>query len=631
MPAPRRSPTLAGVASPTLIAQVRDELARHLPFAQMEPAALEALLAAAEQVYFAPGERVLAPEDGPVDHLLVIRQGSITGRRSAHESSSAFEYESGDVFPVGALLGARPVAARYEARTDSFCLRVPAESVRRVAASSAPFADFLHRRVLQLLDASREALRVAYASQTLAEQSLERPLRDCIRRAPVSVAPHAPLGEALTLMHEQRIGSLLVQGPGGDLQGILTRHDVLARIALPQLALTAPVEVAMSRPVHALEADASAQDAAILMSRHGIRHVPVTERGRLVGLVSERDLFALQRLSLMQVSNAIRAAEDVPTLALVADDIRRFARNLLAQGIGARQLTELVSHLNDALTGRLVGIVAAQCGVDLSRACWLAFGSEGRSEQTIATDQDNGLVFESDDPQRDRPAWLAFARRANDALDRCGYPLCRGNVMASNPECCLTPAEWLARFTRWMEHGAPADLLAASIYFDLRPLAGRADLTHGLGELLARHAPRLPRFMKQLAGNALERRVPLNWHGGFEAPRVDLKLNGTAIVVDAARVYALAHGAAVTGTRARLEAVGPALGVPALELEGWIGAFEYLQMLRLRAQIDVASGGAASPNEVEVDALNDIDRRVLKESLRVARRLQQRLELDYLR
>ena len=47
------------------------------------------------------------------------------------------------------------------------------------------------------------------------------------------------------------------------------------------------------------------------MSRHGFRHVPVTEQGRVVGIVSERDLFAMQRLSLEQVS-AIRAAQDAP-------------------------------------------------------------------------------------------------------------------------------------------------------------------------------------------------------------------------------------------------------------------------------------------------------------------------------
>ena len=232
----------------------------------------------------------------------------------------------------------------------------------------------------------------------------------------------------------------------------------------------------MSAPVHTLDVDAhrAGRGAADVAPRHPPCAGDASD-GRVVGIVSERDLFAMQRLSLKQVSTRDpRRAATWPRCALARSEIRHFARNLLGQGVGARQLTELISHLNDVLTERLVRLVRGAHGMDLQRACWLAFGSEGRGEQTIATDQDNGLVFASDDAERDRPAWLALAREVNEALDACGYPLCKGNVMASNPACCLTPAEWCARFDHWIEQGAPEDLLNASIYFDFRPLAGNA-------------------------------------------------------------------------------------------------------------------------------------------------------------
>ena len=394
-----------------------------------------------------------------------------------------------------------------------------------------------------------------------------------------------------------------------------------------------------------------AQDAALLMSRHGIRHVPVTDAndpaGRVVGILSERDLFALQRLSLKQVSTAIRAAPDVDTLRVVAADIRRFARSLLGQGVRARQLTELISHLNDVLTERLVTLVAVRHGVDMARLCWLAFGSEGRSEQTIATDQDNGIVFDSDEPARERPALLAFAREVNETLDACGYPLCKGNVMASNPDCCLTGDEWALRFADWIEHGAPEDLLSASIYFDFRPLAGNAALLQPLHATVHSGKAVPPRFIKQLAQNALGRRVPLNWRGAIDTkPRdgqhlLDLKMNGTAIFVDAARLFALAHGVAATGTRERLAAATQAMNVPARESQAWISGFEFLQLLRLRVQLPRQAGSAAqslrpadpdaNPNLLDLDSLDELDLRLLKETLRVARGLQQRMELDYLR
>jgi CBS domain-containing protein len=631
--------------SPAMVANLRAELMRFAPFAQMAPAHVDRFVVGSAECYYAPGEVVLDPSHGTVTQLWLIRRGSVSGRRGGQEAA-VHEHEAGDLFSIGAALAQRATHATYTANADTFCLALPLASMRTLARDSAPFADFLNGRVQQLLDLSRQALQSAYASQSLAEQSLATPLGALLRRAVFTVPRATPLVDALRAMHDRRIGSVLVADDDGAAVGILTRHDALGRVTLPGLALTTPIDTVMSAPVHVLSTRHSAQDAAIAMSRHGIRHLPVTDaddaHGRVVGIVSERDLFALQRLSLKQVSSAIRAATDTNTLQSLAGDIRRFARNLLGQGVGARQLTELISHLNDVLTERMVALLAARHGVDLARVCWLAFGSEGRSEQTIATDQDNGIVFASDDAERDRPALLAFAREVNEALDACGYPLCKGNVMASNPACCLTPDEWRARFAAWIDHGAPEDLLNASIYFDFRPLAGASALAVPMREAVTNQAVRNPRFVKQMADNALRAGPALTWTGAIDTASqggqqvVDLKLRGTAIYVDAARLYALAHGVPATGTRARFEAAARALGVPAHEAEGWTGGFEVLQMLRLRVQLDAHSRSAVdaadgNPNLVDVSALNDIDRRMLKESLRVARRLQQRIELDYSR
>ncbi len=154
-----------------------------------------------------------------------------------------------------------------------------------------------------------DALRFAYASQTLAEQALATPLHDLARRELVAVRPDTPLSQALATMFERRVGSMLVLDDAGAAQGILTRHDILGRVTLPGRSLAEPISSVMTTPVVTIEGTATAQDAALTMSRHGFRHLPVTERGRVVGIVSERDVFAMQRLSLEQVGGAIRAAQ----------------------------------------------------------------------------------------------------------------------------------------------------------------------------------------------------------------------------------------------------------------------------------------------------------------------------------
>ncbi|MFN7446551.1 MAG: DUF294 nucleotidyltransferase-like domain-containing protein [Curvibacter sp.] len=622
----------AQIPSGSLLGNLRQELARYTPFSQMVVGDLDFFLSHTEQLYFAPGEILVEPSHGEVKQLFFVRRGAVSGKRGlADLSGGAFEYETGDLFPVSAAIARRAVTATYEATAVTFVMALAVANLQALAQMRVPFADFLNRRVLKFLDLSRQALQVAYSSQTLAEQSLETPLGDLARRAPVTCRPQTPLRDALVEMHQRRIGSMLVTGERGEPLGILSRDEVLGRVTLQQVPLDTPISAVMVSPVHHLTHEHTAEDAALLMSRHTIRHVPITRDGLVIGIVSERDLFAMQRLSLKHVSTSIRGAADVDTLKLVAQDIRRFARSLLSQGVQARQLTALISHLNDVLTERLLELKAAQHGIDLARVCWLALGSEGRSEQTIATDQDNALILPDEITAPQREQVLAFAQDVNRALDACGYPLCRGGIMAGNPACCLTLREWRERFSNWIEHGAPQDLLNASIYFDFRPLAGDTSLAQALRSEVNRSAQGVPRFLKQLALNALTRVPPLNWMGGIAADErggIDLKLQGTAIFVDAARLYALSQGLPATSTRERLEAVGPVLGVEPSEYEAWVRGFEFMQMLRLQIQLEGATSGD-HPNHIVVDRLNDIDRRILKETFRVARTLQQRIQLDY--
>jgi CBS domain-containing protein len=624
--------------SSSLIQNLRQQVMQRLPFSGMAVADVDFFIQSSSEVYCAPNEVILSPADGPPACLYLIRQGRVSGKRTAPGlSDTAFELEAGELFSVSASLAARPVAATYVAIGDCFCLTLPAADMQTLVGRSKPFRDFINNRVWMLLEQSRQALRNNFASKALLEQSLETRLGELIRRAPVTSFAQTPLREALTVMHTKRVGSILVVSEAGALLGILTRYDVLDRVTLAGISLDTPISQVMTKEVKTLTVDHTAESAAVMMSRFEIRHIPIIDsRERVVGLISERDLFSLQRQSLGTISALIQQTDEVEGLRECASSIRKFARNLLGQGVSARQLTFLVSHLNDVLTARLITLAAKSHGLDLNAFVWMSLGSEGRSEQTIATDQDNALMYRQTDHPDEKKAYLAFAREVNDALDMCGYPLCKGNIMASNASLCLTVDEWKARFLHWIEHGYPDDLLKAGIFFDFRGLAGNVELLKGLREDVKTVAARTPRFIKLLADAALLNHVPLNWLGGLETKKldgksvIDLKLQGTAIVVETARIYALALGVEELNTQDRLAAIGRALGLPQTETDTWIAAFQFLQTLRLAIQID-REAIAGNPNALDVDSLNAVDRSILKESMARIRSLQQRLELDYVR
>ncbi|MDN3988340.1 DUF294 nucleotidyltransferase-like domain-containing protein [Zwartia vadi] len=625
------------MTSPSLVQNLRQQVMQRLPFSQMAIEDVDFFLTSSSEAYFAPDEVILSPADGPPRDLYLIRQGRVSGKRvNPGLVETVFEMEPGDLFSLSASLAARPVAATYTAVTDCFCLLLPAAALQELLGRSQIFRDFSNNRVWMLLEQSRQAMRNSVASKALHEQSLESRLGDLIRRVPIVTHPQTSLREALTLVHEKQVGSVLITEDGHEILGILTRDDVLSRVTLAGISLDTPICEVMSKNVKTLTVDDTAEEAAVMMSRFRIRHVPVLDQGRIVGCISERDLFSLQRLSFDTISSSIRMAEDVAALQDCASNIRKFARSLLGQGVKARQLTFLISHLNDVLTSRLVILLAHQHGLDLDDFAWIALGSEGRSEQTIATDQDNALIYvdRADATIKDR--YLNFAREVNVALDACGYPLCKGNIMASNPTLCLTQQEWRNRFAHWVEHGHPEDLLNAGIFFDFRSLVGNDQLLKELRTEVTEWAAAKPRFLKLMAESALRNSVPLNWLGSLDTKKIDdkqvidLKMQGTAIVVEVARIYALANRIESLNTQERLAALGRVAGVPKKESSAWIAAFQYLQTLRLAIQLDGGMIGD-NPNALNVDTLNAVDRTILKGSLARIRSLQQRLELDYVR
>lgn len=634
------------MGAPTINLALKQILQPHVPFSQMAVADIEFLLSHVEVAYYAPGETVLSPSPAVAEYCWIVKQGGVRGLQPrsgrTDEERIAFEATTGDCFPVGALLAERPVTLTYVAVGDTFCLLLPRARFNELVQRSEPFAGFCRRRLGSLLDLSRQHMQATYAAEASAERTMGMSLAALVRGTPLTCRPDDSLREAFGRMSRAHVGSIIVteEFPGGEqVLGILTRTDLIDRVILPQRPLDTPIREVMTRDVMTLDANATAADATLLMAEHSIRHVPVVQaRGgaaRVIGVVSERDLFTLQRLSVRQLVMGLRRAADPEALAAVAQDINRLSHHLVAQGVAAAQLTRLISHLNDQLTQRLLALACERFKLDPDGFCWLALGSEGRAEQTIATDQDNGIVFLRGAAARE--PLLELADWVNVALAQAGFPLCKGNIMARNPQWCTDTDGWATLFADWIERGDPQALLHASIFFDFRGIFGNRALATALREDVVARAQRTPRFLKQMSDNALRNRPPAGGMleallGDAASAPVDLKLNGTVPFVDAARIWALAAGVQETGTAERFKRLVEVGRLAAGDVAAWIDAFGFLQLMRLNAQhrrSERGGPGDGNPNRVDPRELSALDRRILREALRQARKVQQRLELDY--
>jgi CBS domain-containing protein len=401
--------------------------------------------------------------------------------------------------------------------------------------------------------------------------------------------------------------------------------------------LDQPVERVMTRRFVVLGPEVAAHDAALTMARQGLGHLLVVGDGRLLGVVSQHDLFSLPRTGLEEISNDIRIARDIETLAQSARRIRLLAGRMLRQGTRAETLTQLVSTMNDLLAIRVIELELDRHSVPEVPMCWIALGSEGRFEQTFSTDQDNGIIFEPPDPssmEEIRQGLLPFARAINQGLDACGFPLCRGNIMAGNPQWCLSLAEWKERFGDWIMSPVPQALLNSAIFFDFRAIHGDESLVRRLREWLLGAVPGNTLFLHHMSDNALSCQPPLGMIRDFVFDdkafphTINLKMYGSRPFVDAARVLALAHGIAHTNSAERLRAAAPQLHLSEDEVTAVNEAFYFIQMLRLRQQMNPATPAGAA-NRVDPDKLNPMERQLLKESFRQAQKVQAKLKLAY--
>ncbi|WP_313741569.1 putative nucleotidyltransferase substrate binding domain-containing protein [Pseudomonas sp.] len=618
-------------------------LQRFPPFNQMEHGHLAYLVEQCQLRFYASGESIVKPADGPVAHFFIVKQGRVVGERQqapGADTTPTFEITTGECFPLAALLGERATRTEHLAGEDTFCLQLHKTAFVRVFSLSEVFRDFALRGVSSLLDQINQQVRQR-AAQTLGTQySLNTPLAELAMRHPVVCAADTPVRDAVRHMHEQQVGSIVIVDGQRTPCGIFTLRDLRQVVAEANVELDAPIARYMTASPFCLHAQASAFDAALAMTERHIAHVCLVDHGRLCGVVSERDLFSLQRIDLVHLARTIRHAPRLETLIALRGEIGQLVERMLAHGASSTQITQIVTLLNDHTVCRVIELTLAEQGDPGVPFTWLCFGSEGRREQTLYTDQDNGILFEAADASEAeavRFRLLPLARLINQQLARCGFSLCPGNVMAGNPELCLSRMEWARRFAGFVREASPESLLGSTIYFDLRAVWGDEQGCEQLRQGILAQVADNRLFQRMLAENALRQRPPvgrlrdfvLTRQGHDKTATLDLKVQGLTPFVDGARLLALAHGIGANNTLERLRQLAQCEVIDALDAAAFEEAYHFIQQTRMQQHQRQSRDNQPYSNRLDPDSLNHLDRRILRESLRQAQRLQSSLALRY--
>ncbi|BBP79794.1 CBS domain-containing protein [Pseudomonas gingeri NCPPB 3146 = LMG 5327] len=617
-------------------------LQRFPPFNQMEHAHLAYLVEQCQLRFYSQGESIIKPADGPVEHFYIVKQGRIVGERphtARGGTETVFEIATGECFPLAALLGERATRTEHLAGEDTFCLQLNKPAFIKLFSLSDRFRNFALRCVSSLLDQVNQQVQQK-AVETLGTQySLNSRLGELAMRHPVTCSPHTPLREAVTLMHEQQVGSIVVVDELKAPVGIFTLRDLRQVVADGVNDFNQSIDRHMIKAPFALTPDHSAFDAAIAMTERHIAHVCLVKDQRLCGVVSERDLFSLQRVDLVHLARTIRTAARVENLVAIRGEIGQLVERMLAHGASSTQITHIITLLNDHTVCRVIELTLADRGDPGVPFSWLCFGSEGRREQTLHTDQDNGILFEARDAAHAaeiRGKLLPLAQQINQSLALCGFTLCKGNIMAGNPELCLSRAEWARRFAAFIREATPENLLGSSIYFDLRVVWGDEQACQQLRQGILAQVADNRLFQRMMAENALRNRPPVGRFREFVLSRkgsdkatLDLKVQGLTPFVDGARLLALANGIEANNTLARLQQLVAREVIEPLDGAAYEEAYHFIQQTRMQQHQLQTRDNLPYSNRVDPESLNHLDRRILRESLRQAQRLQSSLALRY--
>jgi CBS domain-containing protein len=577
------------------------------------PAPLFAAAAGALEIgYYPAGASLVHVGAEPLQHLYVIRKGSV---RLEREGQTLQVLEEGETFGYTSLItGKATLDVRVE--EDLLAYRLPAAQFQQLLGD-AQFAGHFAVGLSQRLKSSLE-----HSPVTTFKADLQLEVSRLLRRPAIWVEAGATVGQAARVMRDQKVSSVLVRG---DPAGIVTDRDFRNRVLAEGLGPETPVAAVVSRPLRAVEATTPVSAAWTTLLDTGSHHLPIRRGEEIIGVLTSTDLLKVHAPGPMAVLRRVERMADRSGLPGYAAKVTEMVAALLAGGLEADLMAGYVARLNDALLRRLLAFAEADLGPPPAPYAWVVMGSEGRMEQTLLTDQDNALVFD-DQGEGQRPWFQALAERVNADLEAAGFPPCHGAYMASH--WLGTVSEWVQRFADWFETRKPQELLAASTFFDFRKVGGQLDL-EPLEAALSSTAQH-PIFLRYLARAALDLRPPNTLLLRLrESTELDLKMQGLAPIVLLARCYGLEIGSPERNTHARLEAAVKA-GLMSQEVFAVVGeAYKFLLGLRLRLQLKLASEGKPVTNKVAFSDLGAIERSRLKDAFRAIRSWQDMAAYHY--
>lgn len=604
------------------LAPVADFLRQTLPFQDLHAAELEEALAAMRISYHVQGStlNVDAAEQG----LRIVRSGAVDLRD--RDNALLDRLGEGESFHLGGL-NAGENEIRAIVIEDALLYLLPDAAYQQLRQRNRPFDRYFSSQRSRRL---RRAARYQPAASTLLQD-----VRGSMSTDLLTVNVGDSLQDVAKAMSARRVSSALILD-GRELAGIITDRDLRLRCVAEALPTSTPVAAIMTPAPTTIDAGSTLFDTTLLMTRRGYHHLPVTEDGSLVGMITTSDLMLARQDDPVYLVQHISRQDSAESIRDLLHNLPPLVLQWQQAGMRAEQLGRVLTAITDAVTVRLIRLAEAELGPAPAAWCWAAFGSQARAEQLLGADQDNGMILADDARPEQAPWFAALARKVCDGLNLCGYPYCNGEVMATTDSWRQPLGQWQETVRRWTSTPTPAAVMRVSIFFDLRAIYGDVGLCTALQTEMLEQSSRNSIFLAALAANALDSRPPLGIFRRFVVERdgahrdaLDLKKRGALPLTDIVRLHALAHRITAINTEERLRALARERHLTIGDSRNLADALHCIQQQRLQQQCQQLLRGEQPENFVNPRDLPSMAREQLRDAFTIIDQAQVALRLTY--
>ena len=551
----------------------------------------------------------------------------------------------GDIFGLRPFFAKNNYMMTAKAREESIVYAIPIATFRPFVANNAEVLNYLlesfavntrNPKDKENLIGKLVSDNVYYTGQKTELQYFQSL---SYNTSPIKTNRNAIVQDVAQLMTEGLKNSVIVCENNFPL-GIVTDTDMRSKIATGRYPITVSVDKIMSSPVITVMENVSLAEAQLLMLKHNVTHLCVTQDGSdnsiVKGIINEHDLIIAQANNPGVLIKEIKRCQSPKELKQIRERLTDLVQTSITKNIPISHIFNIASEINLAIIKRSVELSVLDLGSPPARFAWLSIGSQGRKEQLLLTDQDSILIFEdvSADKYRDvKDYFLKLGKRTTATLEKVGYELCPHGHMASNMLWCKSLTDWVKQYGNWMNTPGENSNEISSIFFDYEIVFGEQKMEDTIGDVVFKNAKNNILFFDYLGNDALRKNSPLSFFKNFnleeDGPnkhKFDIKTRALMPLIDGARLFALFFE--IRGINNTFQRFKQFSIVDPKHAEIYLNCAEaFLTLSKFRTLEGLKNDN--SGQFINLDELSKIDREKLKNALAPMRELEELIKSKF--